>query len=126
MSVKALAVAGSIAFDISDDSRASSLPVAYSSLPSGAERLAQLSDLVHAKAFCRSTGRERHLDVGNETSTVVAKVKVALSCDHHSQSLSVHKASAGVREGPARFKGPLWTPSYSTVLYRFIQTASLL
>ena len=41
---------------------------------------------------------------------MVAKVKVALSCDHHSQSLSVHKASAGVREGPARFKGPMDPP----------------
>ena len=45
VSVKALAVAGSTAFDISDDSRASSLPVAYSSLPSGAERLAQAAAL---------------------------------------------------------------------------------
>jgi hypothetical protein len=40
MSVEALAVAGSTAFDISDDSRDSFLPIAYSSLPSGAERLA--------------------------------------------------------------------------------------
>ena len=43
MSVEALAVACSTAFDISDDSRASFLPVAYSILPSGSERLAQLS-----------------------------------------------------------------------------------
>ena len=110
MSVEALAVAGSTAFDISGDSRASFLLISYSSLPSGAERLAQLSDLVHAKAFCSSTGRERHLDVGNETSTVVANVILALSCYHHSQSLSVRRASARVREGPARFKGPLDPP----------------
>ena len=55
VSVEVLLIWQPTAFDISDDSRASSLPVAYSSLPSGAERLAQRSDLGHAKAFCRST-----------------------------------------------------------------------
>ena len=55
MSVEVLAVAGSTAFDISGDRRASSLPIGYSSLPSGAERLAQRWDLLHAKALCRST-----------------------------------------------------------------------
>ena len=39
MSSEALAVDGLTAFDISDDSRASSLPIGYSSLPSVAERL---------------------------------------------------------------------------------------
>ena len=34
--------------DISDRSRASSLPIGYSSLPSVVERLPQLSDLFHA------------------------------------------------------------------------------
>ena len=65
MSVEALAVACSTAFDISDDSRASFLPIAYSSLPSGAERLAQRSDLWEPKTCCRSTGRERHLHSSN-------------------------------------------------------------
>ena len=55
MSVEALAVAGSTAFDISDDSRASFLPIGYFSLPSVAERLPQVSDPWKAKAFCRST-----------------------------------------------------------------------
>ena len=57
VSVEVLLIWQPTAFDISDDSRASSLPVAYSSLPSGSERLAQLSTPEFTKAFCRSTGR---------------------------------------------------------------------
>ena len=55
MSVEALAVVGSTAVDISDDSRASSLPIGYSSLPSVAERILQVSTPLRTKAFCRST-----------------------------------------------------------------------
>ena len=110
MSVEALAVACSIAFDISDDSRASFLPIAYSSLPSGVERLLQVSMPEITKAFCRSTFRVRHLDYGNESRVVVAVVGSALSSDHHSRSLSVPWPLPGVREGQARFKGPLDPP----------------
>ena len=83
MSVEALAVAVSTAFDISDDSRPSFLPIAYSSLPSGAERLLQVSTPQKPKAVCRSTFRVRHLDSRNEASTLVADVILTLSCDHH-------------------------------------------
>ena len=51
MSVEALAVVGSTAFDISDDSQASFLPIGYSSLPSVAERLPQVPGRQNAKAL---------------------------------------------------------------------------
>ena len=66
VSVEVLLIWQPTAFDISDDSRASSSPIAYSSLPSGSERLAQLSDLWEPKAFCHTTGRERRLHSSNE------------------------------------------------------------
>ena len=57
LSVEELLIRQPTGVDISGRSRASSLPIAYSSLPSDAERLPQVSTLWvwHPKAFCRST-----------------------------------------------------------------------
>ena len=55
LSVEELLIRQPTGVDISGRSRASSLPIGYSSLPSVAERLPQVSTLQKPKAFCRST-----------------------------------------------------------------------
>ena len=55
LSVEELLIRQPTGVDISGRSRASSLPIAYSSLPSDAERLPQVSTPLRTKAFCRST-----------------------------------------------------------------------
>ena len=67
MSVEALAVVGSTAFDISDDSRASFLPIGYSSLPSVVETLPQVSGRQNAKGSAHGHGPS--VDVENDFST---------------------------------------------------------
>jgi hypothetical protein len=57
VSVEVLLIWQPTGVDISGRSRASSLPIGYSSLPSDAERLPQASRVsakAYAKAFCRS------------------------------------------------------------------------
>ena len=108
--VEVLAVAGPTGVDISSDSRASSLPIGYSSLPSAAEHLAAGLEPRNAKAFCRSTSRVRQIDGRSDGTVVAAAIYLADSCDHHSESLRLFAPPPAVREGPARQKSTLWTP----------------
>jgi hypothetical protein len=89
VSVEVLAVAGPTGVDISGRSRASSLPIGYSSLPSDVETSAAGLERKKPKAFCRSTSRVRQTAGRSDGTVVAAAIYLAASCDHHSRSLSV-------------------------------------